>query len=229
MSEEFSGFPAQGLEFLAELGRSDKAWFTEHRKTYDRHVVAPTKAFVETIGSRLSAAISPTISAQPKTNGSIAPINNDLRFSPDKPPYKDHLLLRFWDGPDKKTAPSLMIRIAQDEIGFSSGAAITDNTRWRELIDDNTNGQALVAALDALGDIPDLDVADDRLKNVPTPYPADHPRSDLLRNRGIFHVRWPEPTPPTIHTTDFVDHCTERLEQCRDLHHWFLNNLSAPT
>ena len=34
-----------------------------------------------------------------------APINNDLRFSPDKSPYKDHLLLRFWEGADKTGKP----------------------------------------------------------------------------------------------------------------------------
>ena len=46
MSDEFTGFPKAGLEFLAELGTRDKVWFDENRTTYAEHVVAPTKAFV---------------------------------------------------------------------------------------------------------------------------------------------------------------------------------------
>ena len=55
---------------------------------------------------------SPDIEAQPKNNGSTAPINNDLGFSPDASPYKDHIMLRFWEGTPKKTAPMLMVRIS---------------------------------------------------------------------------------------------------------------------
>lgn len=93
--EEFAGFTPEGLQFLQDLGQADKAWFDEHRQTYADAVVAPTKAFVVALGERLDAEVSPMSVYQPKANGSIAPINNDLRFSPDKSPYKDHLLLRF--------------------------------------------------------------------------------------------------------------------------------------
>ncbi|MEZ5380331.1 MAG: hypothetical protein R2754_00900 [Microthrixaceae bacterium] len=50
MAEPFTGFPAAGLEFLDELGRSDKTWFDRHRSIYAESVVAPTKAFVVALG-----------------------------------------------------------------------------------------------------------------------------------------------------------------------------------
>ena len=60
------------------------------------------KAFVVTMGDYLRANIFDATEAQPKTNGSIAPIKNDLRSSPDASPYKDHLMFRFWEGPVKQ-------------------------------------------------------------------------------------------------------------------------------
>ena len=128
MSDGFDGFPKEGLAFLRKLGTRDKKWFDANRKTYDATVVAPTKAFVVAVGERLDRGIAPGIVAQPKANGSIAPINNDLRFSPDKSPYKDHLLLRFWQGKDKKTAPTLEIPIVASQPNSSSSSGHSATT-----------------------------------------------------------------------------------------------------
>lgn len=225
MTTEFSGFPTEGLDFLRELGGRDKPWFDENRKIYDESVVKPTRAFVTAIGEGLADGFAPDIVAVPKANGSISPINNDLRFSPDKSPYKDHLLLRFWEGPDKKAAPTLFIRLGPDEIGFATGAAIGSTERWRELIDDETTGGALVAALKKLGKGRSLDVAGEGYKRVPKPYAEDHPRADLLRHKGGFQARWPEPVPASITSTKFVGHCLKRLEACSEVHRWLVDNL----
>jgi uncharacterized protein (TIGR02453 family) len=221
---EFDGFPIAGLDFLRELGDRDKAWFDANRATYQTSVVAPTKTFVEVVGERLAAGFAPAIVAQPKANGSISPINNDVRFSPDKPPYKDHLLLRFWEGADKKTAPTLFIRLSADDVGFATGAALSDLGRWREVIDDDTTGSALADALAALARGRELDVAGEGYKRVPKPYGDDHPRAGLLRHKMI-QARWSEPTPPEVHSAEFVDFCMERFDACAPVHRWLATNL----
>lgn len=224
MSNGFEGFPEEGLDFLRALGTSDKAWFDANRKTYDAMVVTPTKAFVVAIGAGLADGISPMIVAQPKANGSIAPINNDLRFSPDKPPYKDHLLLKFWEGENKKTAPTLYVRLSGDEVGFATGVMPADLDRWRRAIDDGTIGAALADALDELGEGRELDIAGEGYKRVPKPYSEEHPRAALLRHK-MFQARWSEPVPETVHTAEFVDHCIQRLEACAGVHHWLVAHL----
>ncbi len=226
MATEFTGFPADGLAFLTELGRRDKAWFDQNRSTYDDAVVAPAKAFVVAIGERLTDSFAPEIVAQPKANGSLSPINNDLRFSPDKPPYKDHLLLRFWEGPDKKQAPTLFLRISEDTIGFATGMMLADVDRWRDLVDDDRTGGALADALATLGKGRSLDVDGQGYKNVPKPYPADHPRAELLKHKGGIQARWSEPAPKAITSSRLVDHCMKRLEACAQVHHWFVANLT---
>ena len=223
--ESFSGFPTEGLQFLSALGTKDKAWFDKNRSTYEQAVVAPTKAFVVALGARLLDEMSPGIVAQPKTNGSIAPINNDIRFSPDRSPYKDHLLLKFWDGENKKTAPTLWVRISESDVGFASGAPIPSVDRWRELVAAEPTGAELASILKALGRGRKLDVAGQDYKKVPKPYEEDHPRADLLRHKNAIQARWPEPTPASVAKPSFVDWCMKRLNACADLHHWFTANL----
>ncbi|MEL7158488.1 MAG: DUF2461 family protein, partial [Actinomycetota bacterium] len=95
---------------------------------------------------------------------------------------------------------------------------------WRSLIDDDTTGGALAAALTELGRDRPLDVAGADYKRVPSPYAQDHPRADLLRHK-MFQARWSEPAPPEITGPGFVDHCLDRLDQCGAVHRWLVTNL----
>ena len=219
----FRGYSKDGLRFLSTLGTKDKGWFGTNRAVYDQQVVAPTKALVTALGSALADAVSSEIVAQPRTNGSISPINNDLRFSPDKSPYKDHLLLRFWEGSDKKTAPTLFVRISESTIGFATGVNFVSVDRWRTLVDDNDTGSQLSRAIVKLAKGRRLDVAGQALKKVPRPYASDHPRADLLKHK-VFQARWPEPTPKQVHSEAFVAWCLKRLVACAPVHRWLVEH-----
>lgn len=222
----FSGFPQAGLDFLAELGTKDKSWFDEHRKTYDAEVVAPAKAFVVALGEQLRSSISDAIEAQPKTNGSIAPINNDLRFSPDASPYKDHLMFRFWEGPTKKTSAMLMLRLhPTNGIGFASGMNFASVDDWRVKVADDKTGEPLANAIQAVVDSTGADVVGQALKKVPKPFDADHPRGDLLRHKGL-QVRFIEKTPKSITKPGFVGWCANHLNRTSDIHHWLVQHLA---
>lgn len=219
----FEGFPKSGLAFLATLDTKDKAWFDANRRIYDADVVPAAKEFVTELGELLADRISGGIEGQPKTNGSIAPINNDLRFSPDASPYKDHLLFKFWEGPNKKTAPLLYVRLSPlDGVGFASGINIADLDRWRTAIDQH--GDSLAVSLDALVSDTDAEVAGQGLKKVPKPYAEDHPHGDLLRHKG-FQVRWVKKMPASVSTPAFADWCASELERAHTVHHWLVHHL----
>lgn len=223
MVADFTGFGTGALEFLDQLGRADKPWFDANRPTYLAEVVEPTKAFVVELGARLRSDISPYLVAEPKVNGSIAPINTDLRFSPDGHPYKDHVLLRFWQGVPKKTAPTLFVRLSARHVGFAAGAALADLEKWRRAVDDDETGPRLAAAIDSLRDGRDLHVAGEDYKRVPKPYAQNHPRADLLRHK-MLQVRWTEPLPPSVCDNAFVDFCAGRLAGCASIHNWLVDN-----
>lgn len=227
MSEHptFTGFPRPGLDLLTELGHRDKAWLDANRATYDDAVAAPAKAFVDALGERLRTEVSPDLVAIAKVNGSISPINNDVRFAPGAAPYKDHLLFRFWEGAAKQTAPTLFVRVSAATVGFATGCTLADLDQWRAAVADETTGPALVGALSSLGRRRDLEVVGQALKRVPPPFGAEHPRADLLRHKG-FQARWAEPTPASITRASFVDWCARRLVACADVHRWLVDELT---
>lgn len=220
---EFTGFPQTGLDFLTTLGTKNKKWFDANRSTYDSEVVPNANAFVVELGEQLADRVSGGIEYAPKTNGSIAPINNDLRFNPDASPYKDHLMFKFWEGPDKKVAPMLWVRMSPaDGVGFASGIAISKIDRWREAIDEH--GEPFAADLAELVKKSKAEVAGEGLKKVPKPYDPDHPRGDLLRHKG-FQVRWIKKAPKSITTAKFADWCATELERTTAIHHWLVRHL----
>jgi uncharacterized protein (TIGR02453 family) len=218
---EFSGFPFVGLKFLQQLPTRDKSWFQANRKTYDECIVGSSKAFVEIVGEKLRESISSSIIAVAKAIGSIAPINNDVRFSKDKSAYKDHLLFRFWEGADKKTAPTLFVRIS------ASGVAFAQVDQWRRAIDNDTSGSALAKMIARVQQRRPVDIAGQELNKVPAPYPEDHPRGELLRHK-TFQIRSAEALPKEISSPKFVALCSSRLDELADVHHWLLENFQLP-
>lgn len=220
----FDGFGLAALAFLEALGGRDRDWFQAHKKEYDAEVASPAKAFVSAMTDELRAGAFPLIEGQPKTNGSIAPINNDLRFKPDASPYKDHLLFKWWEGPDKKLAPTLWVRLSSQAVGFAAGVTISDIGRWRDAVGGSA-GEVLATAIEKLSKGREVDVAGSALKRVPAPWPQDHPRADLLRHKG-FQVRWLEPLPASVGSAAFVGFCAAQLEQVADVHRWLVAELS---
>jgi hypothetical protein len=93
---EFAGFSAGTFRFLAELGEGrDKEWFHANKARFQEVLVEPLKALVEEVGPSL-LAMDPHFEVQPKTNRTLTRINRDMRFNPDRPPYKDHMLALFY-------------------------------------------------------------------------------------------------------------------------------------
>jgi uncharacterized protein (TIGR02453 family) len=221
----FKGFSTEALEFLTTLGSKDKSWLDENRETYQSEVAEVAKKFVDALGPVLLDTISPALQFSAKVNGSIAPINNDIRFSPDASPYKDYLLFKFWEGPDKKIAPRLYVRLSEEAVGFASGAYFHDIDAWRRKVDDDTVGHHLTETISQIKKASKgLDVTGTSLKRVPKPFDPDHPRADLLRHKSI-QIRWAEPTPKGVTSARFVDWTAKRLQKVAPLHHWLVEHL----
>jgi uncharacterized protein (DUF2461 family) len=225
---KFEGFPEDTLGLLGGLPLWDPAWYAEHKPEVTATLIDPARALVADLGERFRAELSPGIEAQPKINGSISPLNEDLRFVPDKPPYRDYLMVNFWDGAPKKVTPTVRVRIHPSGIGFGGGAAFDkgDLERWRATVADARRGTALEAALAPLRELPHSEVAGEALKRVPAPYEADDPRGVLLRHKMI-QVRWQQPVPAEFWDERFVDWCFERLMRFEAFHHWLLANMAG--
>src|SRR2546426_4402178 len=78
----FAGWPKPALQFFHGLKRDNsKAFFEAHRQVYEEQVRQPMEALLAEIERDLG----------PEIEIKIFRLNRDLRFTPDKRPYKEHL------------------------------------------------------------------------------------------------------------------------------------------
>jgi uncharacterized protein (TIGR02453 family) len=91
---EFQGFRPDALAFLRRLRRNNRRdWFERHRAVYETEVRDPLRALVEEMDVRL-ARLAPELMGDPRR--SIFRIHRDVRFSPDKSPYKTNAACQFY-------------------------------------------------------------------------------------------------------------------------------------
>ncbi len=84
----FLGFRAAAFEFLDSLrANNDPAWFKPRKAVYEAEVLAPFGALIVAVANALQRAGLP-LTGDPKH--AIFRIYRDVRFSPDKRPYKTH-------------------------------------------------------------------------------------------------------------------------------------------
>ena len=217
----FTGFDPATVALLAELPDWDADQYSARKAELAAGVTKPGLALIEDVTGRLDADLTVT------SRSSVSPLHRDLRFAPEgSPRYKDHLLLTAWQGADKRTSPTLWIRIDSERAGFASGIGFTPaiRDRWRSTIGGDV-GADLTAILDHLTAAREIDVAGDEVKRVPAPFDAEHPRADLLRKTG-FQVRFSEDLPETISDPSFADWCAERLESLLPVHRWLADHLT---
>jgi len=120
----------ESFKFMADLWTNNsKLWFDENRKRYEEHVQKPLKALAESLSAPVSS-ILPEFTGKAK----VSRINNDIRFSPNKPLYKQHMWISF-GGVVGTGCADLFVGISGS--GWSAGAGIGAPKRepldgWRE-------------------------------------------------------------------------------------------------
>ena len=133
-STEFSGFPAEGFQLLRELKKNnDREWFRDRKAAYKQTVEAPMEALMVAVGQkcRLHA-----LTLFPKEKNPVMRVYRDIRFSPDKTPFKTHVaaeLRRSFGG----SQPMLYLHFAPDKSFVAAGVWQPDRTllqAWRAAI-----------------------------------------------------------------------------------------------
>src|SRR4051794_15057791 len=91
-----SYFSKDTFKFLKQLKKNnDREWFQSHKAEYLEHLQAPAIELINDFRPLLRK-LSPYFIADPKlVGGSLFRIYRDVRFSPDKSPYKTHVGIHF--------------------------------------------------------------------------------------------------------------------------------------
>jgi uncharacterized protein (TIGR02453 family) len=231
---QFTGFGPQSQRFLDELAaHNNKHWFEENRGRYERELLEPAASLVRALGPRLAESY-PKLSYGTQRNGtgSIMRIHRDIRFSPDKRPYKENLGVIFWIGTGKKVElPAFYLHLQPSRAFFYGGQHVFPKPvleRYRAAVDAEATGTALAMALKEL-EGKGLSVFEEpAYKRVPQGFPREHARADLLRFAGMgVGVDLPA---ATVGSAMLLEACTDLAENAHPLMDWLcaLNERALP-
>jgi uncharacterized protein (TIGR02453 family) len=165
----FKGFPAEAFDFYEGLEADNtKAYWTDHKSTYETCVRAPMDALLE----ELAGEFGP---------GKVFRPYRDVRFSADKSPYKTAC------GAVSVLEGSVFyVQISADGLLAASGyyqMAKDQIERYRLAVAEPA-GKELAEIVDAL-EKDRFEIGGEALKRVPRGFDPDHPRARLLRHKGV--------------------------------------------
>lgn len=229
--ESFQGFGEGARRFFAELGaHNKKEWFNANKARYEQEILRPAERFVRELGPMLRE-IYPLLSFDTRKNGagSIMRIHRDIRFSPDKRPYKENLGLIFWIGEGKKVElPAFYFHLDSERSFFYGGQHMFPKPtlrRFREAVDEKESGERLEEILKELEKQGLKQMEEPAYKRVPRGFDKEHPRSRLLRlgGLGVGTDLKEEIASPAL-----TERCREFAETLRPLMFWILEMNDRP-
>lgn len=91
--KEFTGFTPETIQFLKELkANNNREWFNEHKQVYQKALLQPFLSLA-TMLTPAMYNIDPQFELRPSRM--LSRIYRDIRFSPNKEPYKSSMWLNF--------------------------------------------------------------------------------------------------------------------------------------
>jgi uncharacterized protein (TIGR02453 family) len=187
MKPSFPGFPREALRFLRQLKRhNDRLWFSEHKATYEQSVKAPMIELVSALGRGLLSYASEMV-VEPSR--AIYRIYRDVRFSPDKRPYKTHIAAIFSaQGISKHAGASLYFHVAPEEVLIAGGVYMPGSAELLAIRRHIANHYEELRKILAKREFRKLfgDLEGEALSRPPKGFSADHPAIDLLRYKQFL-------------------------------------------
>jgi len=207
----FKGWPATALEFYEGLeADNSKAYWTEHKATYEKDVRAPMEALLVDLADEFG-------------EGHLYRPYRDIRFSPDKSPYKTNIAAGVGSygylhlSVDGLVTGAGMYHMANDQLD-----------RYRRAVVDDKTGPALESIVAGLA-AQKIEVhAFEALKTAPKGYPRDHPRVELLKKKGLVAMKeWP--VAAWLGTAAAKTRIVEVLRAAHPLTDWLENHVGPST
>lgn len=121
MTEMSAHFSEAGLRFLRGLKRNnDREWFAARKSAYESEIKAPMLAIVSEVNEAMLAFAPEHVRDPGKT---MMRIYRDIRFSPDKRPYKTHVSA-WWAraGLEKTSGGGYYFQVSGTDVTIAAGA-----------------------------------------------------------------------------------------------------------
>ena len=219
----FDGFPKEALRFLRELkNNNSREWFAEQKDRYERQVKEPMVMLLASLAARLQVS-HPDIVLEPKK--AMYRIHRDVRFSPDKSPYKVWIAAAFtYQGFDRKTDAAFYFHIMPEEFGIGGGlyAPMGDTLKnLRKAIDEDPSGLHAILHDRSFKKFYG-GLTGEELMRVPHGYDKEHPEAELLRKKQF--LCWATLPVTTIHDASLVDTLTTHFSAMAPFVRWLVDH-----
>jgi uncharacterized protein (TIGR02453 family) len=219
----FAGIPDEGLAFLEDLEeRNTREFFEQYKQVFRERLQAPFEALLAAAAARLEAAGVPA--GSPK----VFRIHRDLRFSTDKTPYKTNMAGYLGRSHADAAGPSTGYYVSFAPSGLWAGGGLhrparAQLERVRTAVAGDSGGKELAGILDQAAGR-GLTAWLDPLQRVPKPFPADHPRAELLRARSLTLGRQHQRGPWMV-TVELLDRVVDDWLGVASLNGWIERHL----
>lgn len=173
------------IDFLADLkANNNREWFAEHRDSYTK-----AKDNFEVFVSQLIPQLLPLDEkfAHLKTQDTLFRIYRDVRFSPNKNPYKTQFSAYFCKGGKSSELAGYYLHIEPDNFFIGGGAYMPPADLLKKIRQEiDYNGKEFLQ-LTENKDFKDKfgELTGERLKTTPKGYSADNPNIDFLKMKGF--------------------------------------------
>jgi uncharacterized protein (TIGR02453 family) len=210
------------------FGAGAIAWFEGLERDNSRAYFAGTRAIFENEVRGPFERMLEELSAEFGGEAKVFRQHRDVRFSPDKSPYKTRTygILHSLPG----SAAALYAEISARGLYAASGywrMAGDQLVRYRAAVDDAVAGEALAGVVVAMREA-GLDLAPPALKTTPRGIARDHPRGELLRYKDLIAGRRLAPG-PTLAVPAARDHVAATWSAARPLVAWLDEHVRAST
>ncbi|HVO43848.1 MAG TPA: DUF2461 domain-containing protein [Aggregatilineales bacterium] len=199
------------LDFLRDLAENNnKAWFEEHRASYQKARSAFEDLTAEVIGR--FDDVDDLYGVRPQD--CMFRINRDIRFSKDKSPYKVQMGALIAPGGRKPTGRSYYVQVQPGGSMIAGGLYDPDSKTVekvrQQILADARPLRKLLAAPDFVKYFGTMQ--GETLKTAPAGYDKTHPAIDLLRYKQFVAIH--DLTDEVACAPDFVGHV---IQVCKAL------------
>jgi uncharacterized protein (TIGR02453 family) len=182
----FSGFTRDQVAFFRELARrQDREWFKQKKERFQAVAEGPVKDLFDELQPALARRYRGFALKPPKHFR----IYRDVRFSKDKSPFKTGLsaMIGLRGGEDEGAPAAIYAHFGVEDYAGAGHWMLPPEklARYRKLVADDRTGRELQRRVDALKKKGFSIESFESTKRVPPGFPADHPRAELLKLKGL--------------------------------------------
>lgn len=215
--------PLSIFDFLTQLERNNnRSWFQDHKSQYDE-IKTALDVFATALIERISLFDSSVRRETPKT--SVFRIYRDIRFSPDKTPYKTHFGICIVPGGKSAPLAGYYLHLQNNASEMCGGLWCPDSNRLKkireEIYYEPETFEAIVTAPAFTSQFGGL-LTNDKLVRPPKGYPADFPYIDYLKYRHYLVAA--SLSNEAVLSTSFLNQCVTVFEKMYPLVN-YLNTL----